>query len=71
MATEALRLLTDWAFDEVGAERITLIIDVANEGSRRVAERCGYVREGAMRSIHLKQGRRVDAELWSRLPSDA
>jgi hypothetical protein len=24
-----------------------------------------------MRSIHLKQGRRIDAGLWSRLPSDA
>jgi RimJ/RimL family protein N-acetyltransferase len=30
----------------------------------------GCVREGVMRSIHLKQGQRVDAGLWSRLPSD-
>jgi RimJ/RimL family protein N-acetyltransferase len=64
-------LLTVWAFGDVGAMRAYLIIDVENRASERVAERCGYVREGVMRSIHLKQGRRVDAGLWSRLPSDA
>ena len=41
-----------------------------NTASERVAERCGYVREGVMRSIFLKDGRRTDATLWSRLPSD-
>jgi RimJ/RimL family protein N-acetyltransferase len=71
VASEILRLLTAWAFCEVGAMRAYLIIDVENRASERVAERCGYVREGVMRSIHLKQGRRVDAGLWSRLPSDA
>jgi RimJ/RimL family protein N-acetyltransferase len=35
-----------------------------------VAERCGYVHEGTLRSSHLKQGIRIDAELWSRLPAD-
>jgi RimJ/RimL family protein N-acetyltransferase len=43
---------------------------VENAPSKRIAERCGYQREGVMRSIHLKQDRRVDAELWSRLPTD-
>lgn len=69
VATEALRRLTAWAFER-GAERLVLIIDVTNEASRKVAERCGYALEGVMRSIHLKQGRRVDAELWSKLPGD-
>ena len=35
-----------------------------------VTESLGYVREGVMRSVHVKQGRRADLELWSRLPSD-
>lgn len=70
VATEMLRQLTAWAFDELGALRITLIIDVDNGASLKVAERCGYVREGVMRSVHLKDGIRSDAELWSRLPSD-
>jgi RimJ/RimL family protein N-acetyltransferase len=70
VATKILRQLTDWAFAEVGAERIALVISADNPASERVAERCGYVREGVMRSIHHKQGIRVDAALWSRLPSD-
>jgi RimJ/RimL family protein N-acetyltransferase len=70
VATEMLRQLTRWAFDEAGALRIVLVIDVENPASERVAERCGYVREGVMRSIHLKQGMRVDSAIWSRLPSD-
>jgi RimJ/RimL family protein N-acetyltransferase len=70
VATAMLRELTAWAFDVVGALRVVLIVDVANPASERVAERCGYTREGVMRSIQLKPGVRVDAGLWSRLPFD-
>jgi RimJ/RimL family protein N-acetyltransferase len=70
VATQILGLLTRWALDEAGVLRIRLIIDVENAASERVAERCGYVREGVMRSIHLKADVRVDAGLWSRLASD-
>ena len=70
VATEALRLLTAWAFAELGAQRIELVISVDNPASRRVAERCGYVLEGVLRSVYVKPGVREDAELWSRLPTD-
>jgi RimJ/RimL family protein N-acetyltransferase len=70
IATAMLDSLTRWAFDELGALRVTLIIDVENRASSRVAERCGYVLEGVMRSSYLKDDVRVDAGLWSRLPSD-
>jgi RimJ/RimL family protein N-acetyltransferase len=69
VATAMLRHLTAWAFEQ-GALRATLIIDVDNPASERVAARCGYVREGVMRSIHVKGDLRTDAALWSRLPSD-
>jgi RimJ/RimL family protein N-acetyltransferase len=71
VATRMLAMLTRWAFDEAGAVRAALIIDVANPASERVAERCGYIREGVMRSVHLKNDVRIDAGLWSRLASDA
>ena len=70
VASEALRLLTDWAFEELAAQRIELVISVDNPASRRVAERCGYVCEGVLRSVYVKPGVRDDAELWSRLPTD-
>jgi RimJ/RimL family protein N-acetyltransferase len=69
VAQAALRQLTDWAFEQ-GALRVELRISIYNEPSRRVAERCGYVRDGVLRSAHVKQGVREDTEVWSRLPSD-
>jgi len=69
VAAWMLRELTSWAFAN-GALRIVLIIDVANGASETVAERCGYTREGVLRSIHVKQDIRVDAAVWSRLPTD-
>jgi RimJ/RimL family protein N-acetyltransferase len=70
VATEALRLLTAWSFTELGALRIELFISVENNASQRVAGRCGYVREGVLRSAHVKEGLREDTEIWSRLPGD-
>lgn len=69
-ATAILSQLTSWAFASAGALRIVLIIDVANPASERVAARCGYTREGVLRSIHFKSDTRIDAAIWSRLPSD-
>jgi RimJ/RimL family protein N-acetyltransferase len=70
VATAALRLLTDWAFAELGAVRLELLIGSANEPSKRVAERNGYRREGLFRSLYVKPGLRDDVEIWSRLASD-
>jgi len=70
VGTALLLELTHWAFAEAGAQRVVLLIDTENAGSERVAQRCGYVREGVMRSVHLKQDRRIDQAVWSRLPSD-
>ena len=70
VAVFMLTELTRWAFAELDVLRISLIIDVENVASSRVAERCGYVREGVMRSTHLKGDARIDAAVWSRLPTD-
>jgi RimJ/RimL family protein N-acetyltransferase len=70
VATEMVRRLTRWAFEEQGALRVALQIDVENAASEKVAARCGYTREGVLRSVHLKPGRRIDQAVWSRLPTD-
>jgi RimJ/RimL family protein N-acetyltransferase len=70
VATTALRLLTDWAFEKLGALRLELLVGVENHASKRVAERNGYRLEGVLRSLHFKQGVREDTEIWSRLPGD-
>jgi RimJ/RimL family protein N-acetyltransferase len=71
IAQRALRLVTDYALGEVGLDRVQLLIDVENEPSVRVAERCGYVREGVARSLYVKPGRRADMVVYSRLPGDS
>jgi RimJ/RimL family protein N-acetyltransferase len=70
VARRALGLLTRWGFDELGLERLELRISVANAASERVAERAGYRREGVLRSVHFKEGRRIDLGVWSLLRSD-
>jgi RimJ/RimL family protein N-acetyltransferase len=70
VATGALRRLTAWAFDELEMFRLELLISVDNVASKKVAERCGYVREGVLRSAYFKQGLREDTEIWSRLATD-
>lgn len=70
VASRALTLLTDWALGELGLERVELRITDGNEASMRVAEKCGYVREGVLRSVHFKQGERSDVAVYSRLADD-
>ncbi len=70
VATEMLRRLTDWAFAQAEAVRVELVVDAVNAPSLRVAERCGYVREGVLRSKHFKQGARIDTVILSRLATD-
>ncbi|MDQ2838423.1 MAG: GNAT family N-acetyltransferase [Actinomycetota bacterium] len=70
VATELLRQLTEWAFGSANALRVSLTIAADNAGSKLVATRCGYQREGVLRSSYFKQGTRTDAELWGRLSTD-
>jgi RimJ/RimL family protein N-acetyltransferase len=67
---EILEALTTFALQDLGMLRLTLMIDTANTASQRVAARAGYTLEGVMRSLAFKDGRRTDAQLWSRLPDD-
>ena len=70
VATQALRLLTDWAFAALDPQRLELLISVENGASKIVAARSGYVYEGTLRSMHFKQDLWADSEIWSRLPED-
>ncbi len=69
VATEALRLLTRWAFDE-GMVRVVAGISVDNPASSRVVEKVGYTFEGVLRSVHHVNGSRMDLQSWSILPGE-
>jgi len=69
VASTALGLLADWAFEH-DIERLYLLIDPDNEGSRRVAAGCGFTREGILRAFERVKGDRRDLVSWSLLPGD-
>jgi RimJ/RimL family protein N-acetyltransferase len=71
LGSAAVSLLAGWAFTELGMARIGATIEEANAPSRRLAERCGFVREGRLRSYQrLRDGNRVDCLSYSLLPED-
>jgi uncharacterized protein len=50
LATAALRLASDWAFDDLGLARVTARAEPANAASLALAARLGFRVEGRMRS---------------------
>jgi RimJ/RimL family protein N-acetyltransferase len=71
-ATIATRLLCDWLFRTFALGRIELTTDPENIASQRVAQRCGFQKEGLLRSHlrHLHTGERRDSVIWSLLPGE-
>jgi [ribosomal protein S5]-alanine N-acetyltransferase len=69
-ARRALTLLSRFAFDELGAQRIELWIEPANAPSLRVAEAAGFHREGLLRSFMPIRNERRDMLMYSLLPDD-
>lgn len=71
LMTESLRLLADFALNDLKANRVELYCDVANDASRRVAERCGFVREGHLRSVlPAGDGSPREGFVYSLVPAD-
>lgn len=69
-ATRALRLVSRWALEEIGVERLELLAEPINEPSCRVAEAAGFWREGILRAyLPTRRGRR-DCASFSLLPGE-
>jgi RimJ/RimL family protein N-acetyltransferase len=66
----AVELLCDWGFDQLELPRLQLSTFPGNSSSERVAEKCGFSREGVLRSWLEQRGERRDVTMWSRLPGE-
>lgn len=64
-ATEAIYLLSRYAFDELGNRRYEWKCDAANAPSRRAAERFGFTFEGIFRQHRVVKGRNRDTAWYS------
>ena len=71
-ATAAVRLVARWGFDRLGLARLELFTDVDNVASQNVATRCGFRREGLLRSHLLvrSRGERRDSLVYGLLAED-
>lgn len=70
-ATEGVRLLTAYAFEALGAQRVELGIDAKNARSVAVARRCGFVLEGRLRHTGIEaDGTLVDNLVFALVPTD-
>jgi len=70
VATHAVQLIARWAFVELGLARLELTCGPDNQASQRVAQRCGFTREGVLRSHMAFKGARRDTVVFSLLPGD-
>jgi RimJ/RimL family protein N-acetyltransferase len=70
LMTRAVQLLCDWLLEE-GVGRIELRTHPDNEASQKLAQRAGFQREGLERKSIWLHGKRVDAIVWSLLPTDS
>jgi RimJ/RimL family protein N-acetyltransferase len=70
IAVETLNLVTEWAFRDHGIVRVQLVTHLDNERSQRVAERCGFRREGVLRAWEPVKDEQPDVVMWSRLLND-
>ncbi len=70
VATAAARLAARFAFEELGLQRIEIVVAIGNVPSQRVAEKAGATREGVLRNRLLINGQSLDAVLFSLVPGD-
>lgn len=70
LTAAGVRLICGWAFGAVGLERVELRADVDNVASQRVAERCGFRREGVLRDAELRADGRHSLVLYGLLAGE-
>jgi [ribosomal protein S5]-alanine N-acetyltransferase len=70
LMTSGVGLMVDWVFREGLLERLEYLVRSDNEPSLALAERCGFRREGLLRSCLVRDRERRDAVLLAALRSD-
>jgi len=68
--TACCQKIIDYAFEHVGLERLELKAATANQRSRAVAERLGFVHEGILRKAELVNGQFHDLALYAMIRDD-
>ena len=67
IATEAVALVSEYVFDDLGMLRLFAVPFADNAASCRVLEKAGFTREGIMRAASVKLGQPRDQALYARI----
>jgi RimJ/RimL family protein N-acetyltransferase len=70
IGTEAIKLSTDYAFVELGIEKLTAGIYAGNKASRKAFEKAGYRCDAILSRHAILEGRRVDVLQYVRFAAD-
>ncbi|WP_242865983.1 GNAT family N-acetyltransferase [Desnuesiella massiliensis] len=71
IATKAVKVMTDYLFNDIGINRIQAFVMPENIKSQNVLQRNGFVKEGIIRQGYVWKGKGVvDLILYSLLKSD-
>ncbi len=70
IATEAVKTLCKIAFDEMGLNRLTIVADVENKPSNRVAIKSGFKKEGTFRQSKKVYDERRDFNIYALLKEE-
>ena len=65
--TEAIKIVTNFGFNELKLRRIYAYVNVKNKASAQVLENNGYELEGLLRKYYLKDGKLMDALLYAKV----
>jgi RimJ/RimL family protein N-acetyltransferase len=66
-AAEAMAAIVDYAFGELGVERLWARLHAGNEASCRLLERLGFVHEGMLRGHIVRDDARRDCDIYGKL----
>lgn len=64
------RQLTEFLVNEYQMQRVEIRTDIANDSSRRAAEKAGFLLEGTLRNNYLNEGNMTDDAIFAIIPSD-
>lgn len=64
---EAMPLICNYGFRELGLHRIEGIVETENENCKRAMAKLGFVHEGTMRECEIKHGRYISLDIFALL----
>ncbi len=70
LGTEAVRLVTKFAFEKMALHRVEAFVSPRNTGSVKVLEKAGYTQEGLMRSLLYINGVWEDHYMYATVEDD-